>query len=441
MKRLWLVMLSLTLVLAFSTQAFAVDVKFSGSFYAAGMYLDKTSLRNTADGSDNVSTAFYYQRLRVQTDFIVSPGLSLITRIDAMERAWGAPRSTAATALDSQSAGTTAENENIAFDWVYINYESPIGTFRAGYMNDSAWGTAFMDSSLPRGKVAWSNTTGPWYYTLQIVKLTDNSYTAKNPTITTTDADSDKYVAAVRYTWKNGQAGILGGIGRDASPRPASKYSTLFYTLQPYAIAQIGPVKVQAEIDYFWGNLKRMEDGTTDTKLDDLAFFVDVLGDFGMFYAGATIAYISGDDPNTTDKTEGLKGLVDGGRDWNPCLIMFNYDRTYWSGSLTGYDSTNLDGAMFNAWFGQIRGGIRPIAALDIMASISYATADKKPAGVINSTYGYELDITSTYKITNNLSYMMGLGYLFTGDYFKGANNANAVRDNYMLINKLTLTF
>ena len=100
MKRFWLVMLSLGLVLAFSASAMAVDVKFSGSFYAAGMYLDKTNFykaeaSNPVYGSEGVSTAFYYQRLRVQTDFIVSPGLKLVTRFDAMERAWGAPRSSA----------------------------------------------------------------------------------------------------------------------------------------------------------------------------------------------------------------------------------------------------------------------------------------------------------------------------------------------------------
>ncbi len=45
MKRFWLVLLSLGLIAAFSTQAMAVDVKFSGEYYAAGMYLDKTTFK------------------------------------------------------------------------------------------------------------------------------------------------------------------------------------------------------------------------------------------------------------------------------------------------------------------------------------------------------------------------------------------------------------
>jgi len=92
MKRFWVVVLVLGLIAAFSTTVFAVDLKFSGEYYTVGMYLDKTSLREGAvdEGS---STAFYYQRLRVRTDFVVAPGLTLITRFDAMERAWGASRS------------------------------------------------------------------------------------------------------------------------------------------------------------------------------------------------------------------------------------------------------------------------------------------------------------------------------------------------------------
>ena len=44
MKRFWLILLSLGLIVAFSTSAMAVDVKFSGEYYAAGLYMDKVSL-------------------------------------------------------------------------------------------------------------------------------------------------------------------------------------------------------------------------------------------------------------------------------------------------------------------------------------------------------------------------------------------------------------
>ena len=450
MKRFWLVLLSLGLVLAFSASAMAVDVKFSGSFYAAGMYLDKTNLKKaegtTNWGSEGVSTAFYYQRLRVQTDFIVSPGLKLVTRFDAMERAWGAPRKAADTALAADSYGTTAENENIAFDWAYIDYASPIGLFQVGLMEDGSTGTIFGNSLTTAGRIKYAYTIGPVSVKADITKVTDNSSTAKTP-VTYTDGDKDKYGIEGVYAWKDGRAGMKVSYQNYADNKLLLDYKQQYFQFTPYAIAKIGPVDIQAELNYATGNYKKYGNGTGDVTLSNISGWIDATAAFGPVYFGGTFAYISGDDQATTDKWEG--GTLSGGNDWNPCLIMFNtYDRGFWAGSIAGYGNAADTGGMKNAWFGQGRVGVKPFAALDIMASLSYATADKKPwatAGdpttvYLNSSYGYEFDVTGTYKITNNLSYMLGVGYWFVGDYYK-ANTTSSLKDEYMLINKLTLTF
>ena len=104
---------------------------------------------------------------------------------------------------------------------------------------------------------------------------------------------------------------------------------------------------------------------------------------------------------------------------------------------------------MYNALFFQVRAGVRPIDKLDIMASVSYALADSKTLpgilvkapDALSNEYGWEIDLTGTYKITNNLSYMLGAGYLFTGNYFKGSDPNAQINDNFILLNKLTLTF
>ncbi|HBL52675.1 MAG TPA: hypothetical protein DDZ34_01090, partial [Syntrophaceae bacterium] len=66
MKRFWVILLTLGLMAAFSTTAMAVDVKVSGEYYAAGVYLDRTTVKKDT-ATDGPSTAFYYQRLRVRT--------------------------------------------------------------------------------------------------------------------------------------------------------------------------------------------------------------------------------------------------------------------------------------------------------------------------------------------------------------------------------------
>ena len=534
MKRFWLVLLSLGLIVAFSTSAMAVDLKFSGEYYAAGMYLDRVGVnntaydyvyykKNTATGSASLppwitasgtkgqtadtSTAFFFQRLRLNTTFIVHPGLFLTTRADVMERAWGAPRygSTVATyaagtttpatgvvsaPADVLSAGTRAENENIAIDLMYVTYISPIGIFLAGYQIDGAWGTVFGDSSQPTAKIG---------YILPIKGFTLGIQTGKNPegersygtwngavTDGAVDRDNNFYTAFVKYNWKGGEAGLLGKYIRNATNRnafagyaalaPYSPYTGVDYALLgdtgvkvnqyilvPYAKAQLGPVALQGEFTYVWG--KADYEGrpdllpTTawgglaaagpmqDADLSMMSAWIDATADFGIAYVGGTFAWMSGDDPSSLDKTEG--GLT-GGLDWNPCLIMFNADRNYWVGGISGYDSTSNGAPMSNAFFAQLRAGVRPIDKLDIMLSGSWAKADKTPAGTwAGREYGWEVDLTGTYKITNNLSYMLGAGYWFTGDFYKGVGmgttygdlNNVEVKDNFMVINKLTLTF
>ena len=448
MKRCKVLLFLLGLGLMFSSAAQAVDVKVGGEFMAGGMYLDKTTVKKDT-ATDGPSTAFYFQRLRAKADLIVVPGLSLITRFDVMERSWGAQRSDVPlkTTLDTMSAGTRAENENIAFDWVYVHYNSPIGQWRVGYMTDGAWGTVFMDTSTPKGKIAWSYNAPNWMYTIQIVKMAENSRTAINPAAAS-DLDGDKYCTAFRYNWKSAEAGILIGQGRDAAKKPGvtpnNGYKGLYNNFMPYAKAQIGPVKLQTEAIYFIGKLKDYEDDASgqDVQLSALSAWVDATADFGRFYAGGTFAYVAGDDPGTLDKAEGDALRNNGGRDWSPCLIMWNEERTYWTGAIPGHDNVAQTGPMYNTWFLQARGGVRPIDKLDIMASVSYASADKKPtAAWLYNDYGYEVDLTATYKITNNLSYMVGAGYLFTGKYFRGETDSNALNNDYLVINKLTLTF
>ncbi len=460
MKRFLLVLLSLGLIMAFSASAFAVDVNVSGDFFVAGMYLNKTTL---ADVNTNPSTAFFYQRLRVETDFVVNPSLKLVTRFDALERIWGGQRSTPWPGGNNdynmndffQSAGSRAEAENIAFDWAYIDYQSPFGEFKIGYQEYGATGTVFGNSTYPAGRIRYYSNTLFDYININadISQIKDFSDSAVYST-TATDADDTVYGLEGFHLWKDGRAGMKVYYYRYADHRPTENYTKDYFLFCPYTITKIGPVALQAEFNYATGNYKDFDNSTlgSNVRMEQYSAFLDATVTFAPVYIGGTIAYVSGDNPNTTDVMEG--GTLNGGTDWNPCLIMFNYyDMTNWVGLVGGYNTSlvnktlptygngYISGPMYNALFFQGRTGVKPTTDLDIMLSLSYAQADQKPAGFTGGTYGTEVDLTGTYKITNNLSYMLGFGYLFTGDYFKGTNGGNQVVDDYMLMNKLTLSF
>jgi hypothetical protein len=505
MKRFWLVLLSLGLVLAFSASAMAVDVKFSGDFTIGGMYVDKTRLvKNEGSMDDGPSTGFFYQRLRLRTDFVVAPGLSFVTRADIMSRVWGGKRSTNVDNEGLQGSGivvrpgSTYESENIVFDWAYISYTSPVGLFMVGYQKDNTWGTVFNDSETPAPAIQYVLPIGQFVLIAKYSKGDDNSIHRGSlsalPRYQHTDYDQDQYVLAGIYNFKNGSVGLLGKYIRlEDVYRSMSDFGRqdgielTAFALSPYAKFKLGPVAIQTELAYFHGTIDKLDrkDGNTtgvydnigvsmrgertakDIELDALAFWVDAVADFDKFYVGGSVAYISGDDPDTADKVEGI--FLNGGNDWNPTLLMWNYERTYWQGSIYGYDAAGQNGPMgtdaaggptVGAKFYQIRAGVRPTPAWDIMASLSYGKAAEKPGRLRDrhagdeldearierfqsSTFGYEVDVTATYKITNNLSYMLGAGKMYTGDYYLGYNHDghNSTVNNYILINKLTLTF
>ena len=171
------------------------------------------------------------------------------------------------------SAESQFENENIAVDVVYIDYTSPVGQFQVGYMPDSTWGTVWgNDSTGPTvGLIKWAAPVGPVILVANYAKIEDNSsssvsknswYWDNNLNATRTDRDIDSYRAGFVYPFKsakaNGQAGILMVYSRDASNRGNASspfpYLTRAYKVMPYAKATIGPVALEAEINYTWGD-------------------------------------------------------------------------------------------------------------------------------------------------------------------------------------------
>ncbi|MFY9148472.1 MAG: hypothetical protein WAN88_02530, partial [Smithellaceae bacterium] len=347
MKRFWLVLLSLGLIAAFSTQALAVDVKFSGEYFAAGMYQDRVGVNETATWRfdpaspllppldvlpGDTSTAFYYQRLRLTTTFIVHPGLYFITRADVMERAWAAARfnpNGGVGALDDRSAGTRAENENIAFDLAYVQYVSPIGIFLAGYQIDNAWGTTFGDTSMPTPKIGYILPIKDFMIGLQMGKNPDGELSwgtwngsVRNGAI---DRDNNFYTAFVKYGTKGLDAGLLFKYIRDARyrnifgeagvlPVPNGGIKVEQIVVTPYAKAQLGPVALQGQVYYVTGRVHKEGlaglvpaalNGGESQKIDAWSAYLDATADFGIAYVGGSFAWISGDKQETGEKLEG----------------------------------------------------------------------------------------------------------------------------------------
>ncbi len=450
MKRFWIALLACAMIAGLAVSASAADIKFSGSYYVMGATADNWGL---GDKDDGTTFSAYAQRLRMGMAFKVAEGLTLNTRFDALEGRWG---QFGTYGSEYTHADVHPDEENISFDRVWVDFAVPFGKFSVGRQNSAAWGTIFGNNDFDSEQITFTTSSGPWDFGARIEKFGESWGTAGIDGTLQADGDYDGYHAWVRYRWNSGIAGFKVQYNRNDSTSAynfatnAGGYKSDNWNLQPYFQATFGPVYVEGELNYVIGGYRNYEDGANVDDVDQNAFnaYIHAKADIKNFYVGGLYAFVQGQDPDDDNYTVSSNG----GRSWNPTLILWNEYSNKWAGQLgfaNGAANSGLNGeAMTNAHLGQLYAGFKPIPKLNIMASVAYARADegsdnryKSGVKYDDTEIGWEADLTASYKIYDNLSYTVGVGYLWAGDYWK-ADNANAgVDDTYLLLNKLDLNF
>ncbi|MCX5828779.1 MAG: hypothetical protein NTV58_12390 [Deltaproteobacteria bacterium] len=521
MKKFWVILLSLGLLMAFAMPAAAVDVKFSGSYYAQGWYVDNPSGLDRSEtpgaaswlnNNKRSANAFYSQQFRLTTEFQVVEGLKLVTRFDALEKRWG-DQSWAGAVGETQSrvngqngtaAAGTKIQENLEFERAYLDFNVPFGKFQVGYMQFLMWGTDFLNTPLSAGGIRYYFTQGPWMAVAAVEKRAEylgiaGGKDGASRTVSANggsgnigegnDADKDVYDLGFTYKLGAGEAGLLYQYVRSSQFKTqfTNGYLTQISGLFPYAKLTFGNFFIEGEAAYGFGNTRSYENNgqLTNSKVADaqnpktgqdvgiisMNLFLHAKYNLKPAYVGAQFVYMSGDDNQNSDKmTGGLGAMLTANYGFNRALILWNADYHDCMGAMYGNvgsavnprsgTSYAVNQFMDNVWFYQLYVGFVPTPKMDIKLAYSIASADKKPKSDVGTTgsagyytptanvrefvsaqYGSELDLTASYKIYDNLTYMIGAGYLWTGDYFKGYDNSAVVANNYLLSHRLTLNF
>ena len=459
MKKLFLVLFAAVLVMAFSMPAVAADVKFFGDYYAAGYYSSNYSLNDT-DTVNNAGRGTFGNRLRINTVFQVAEGLKLTTRFDALERVWGqeAAIGTPNPSTTSATSGGYRDENNIAWERAYVTFNLGPGFFDVGYAAEGYWSPiAFGNTTGSAGLIRYTAPFGPMTLSAYWEKVKEQEF---EPTIYN-NGDYDRYALQGWYKWKSGLAGLQLLMDKvetnataftfrnttNAISIPAG-YKVTYYEVSPFIQAKFGSFDLEGKMYWTWGEAEAKLGGD-DIDIEGLSAYINGKFNFGPAYVGLMFAYIKGDDPNDEDATVSHGG----GQDWDPCLILGNDRYAKWQGgryssppgwgSPAGASPFGAGGAGTydekNAFFYQVYVGYNPIPKLALKAAFTYMKADETLAGY-DDHIGNELDITAAYKIYPNLEYMVGFGYLWTGDWFKGTTS-QSVDDNYLLMHQLTLTF
>jgi hypothetical protein len=459
MKKFLVVLLSLGLILAFSMTASAADVKFSGSWYVVGVYDSNQPLKDT---DATYSKTFFYTRTRIQPVFQVAEGLTFTTRIDALEKQWGQTdwrgggddksnsRRQVPVVIQTPPGQTPKTQENIEFERAYVGFKTAVGLVEVGYMSSGKWATDFGDDENTRPRVKLTSQFGPWTFLAVYEKMFDSDTSQRAGLAHEVDKDNDNYAIAGIFKFGAGEAGLLLKYVYNAENMVpvATAFKTKQYIAAPYLKATFGPVYVEGEFIYVGGKTREYANpSATNVDVDKQAYgaWLYAKANLGPAYVGGSILYSSGSDPAdpTKDKTS------PNSPDLNIGLILGRDELQTWEnsngptlglGANGNGQAAEVDGAKQNMWMGSLFAGMNPTPKTNVEVMVIKAQRDQTPAG-IDKDMGWEFDVTASYKIYDNLTYMVGAGYLLTGDYFKGNVAGGKTGNDYLLLNRLSLSF
>ena len=430
MKKLTIIALALCLAVVMAAPVMAVDADFSGAYRVRGFY---TSHWDLSDKS--ASTDFMDMRFRLQTVFKATDNLSVTTRFDALEKNFG-----------DDDLGGAPGADNIDFDRAYMTIKSGFGQFDIGRMAGGAWGTTFVDNEAEFDRIKYTKVMDNMTLLAVYQKNVENDFvTGAADTVgsSTSDEDSETYYLLGKYKMENITSGLLLAFTNDKDTAVETRHE---YCAIPYFVGKFGPLAIQGELSYKWGQTEYDTtalagaaadgDGTTqDIDIKKLAYNLEASYNFGAGSVMAGYAFISGDDDADANEDSSYGGVGD---DWEKLFIL-TYDETPVNvlGGAANLSAAGDYGAKI------LYGGVNtmPIENLTLGLVVGMADADKTTIANQEDDFGVEYDLTLNWKIYDNLTYTAIAAHLDAGDLWKGGSSTKQIEDTYALFHQLQLTF
>jgi hypothetical protein len=426
MKKFTIIALALCMSFMLAAPAMAVDADFSGDYRVRGSYVSHWDL-----DKDSASNAYMDMRFELQTVFKVSDILSVTARFDALEdHVWG----------DTDAAVTSGDVGNVNFNRAYMTIKSPVGKFVIGRAGVGYWGTTFVDTETEKDCIKFIKKIDNLTLYAVFMKLKEQDKTAGTAgTINDqADYDSDRYDLRFKYKMENVTAGLLLSFFND---KTSATQTTHTYLAEPFFVSKFGPLAIQGELDYKWGQTDYDTAGSADLDIKKLAYNLEATYNVGPASIMAGYAFISGDG-NASDKETCAWGNV--GDDWEKLFILTTSQVGILKDSLGNVGNlakTNTAGAKI------IYGGatFSPLDNLELGVVVGKADADELTSGYSKDDYGLEYDFTLNWKIYDNLTYSAVAAFLRAGDFYKEQASPAIpdadFDDTYALFHQLELAF
>lgn len=416
MKKFLTVALVMGLVLAVAGPSMAMHFEMNGDLRVRSFYFNNY----LADGE---TSEFVDQRFRVGMTWGLTENVFLKARADLNEGFWGDRTGSLGEnpAVDPDSGLVdpgdffeTTSKSAIAFDQLYGQFTFPNAPVTVVVGRQGVkWGlgTAASGDNRDRLKIVAKTSAATLVFAYDkfrenfVANLANNSI-----------QDSHGFAAAVVAPVGPAKAGLLYYYLSNKSNADVQHN-----LIDGFFDGQFGPLNAKADVGYRFG-----KNHATGSDIEGFSAYAAAFFNAGMANLGLEFAYNQGDDPNTA-KTEGALPMDYHGP-FNSIVLYNNLD---YDGFAT---NKGADVGVNNAIALKASATASPSEKVSLTGAVVWAQLDQVAAGM-SDALGVEVDGILSYSIYDNVTYTLGLGYLFAGDAF------GSVGDPFAMMNALNIKF
>lgn len=528
MKRIRL-LVALCAVSIIAAPAMALEVDVSGHYFVQTYNNSNESLSAT-DATNDFGT----MELKVTPVFKVNDNVTITTQFTALQdHVWGDDANPKLTTFPFPvgTGGTEEIDPSNNFDWkaAYMTIKTPIGGFIVGRYIDTPWGLAFGDStgshdtagsnSRHKDRIMWVIPTGDFISGAVYQRNEEN-----DKGIEVSDQDFTKAYVFSAYKQENWSAGLLfakythknylssknlayaattagyaaadapyavpigPGITTELFTGPTqgtgawaldsdAYYNTRgdldLWVLDPYFKGEFGPLGIEAELLYGWGEVDQNGQGTDDIDAEGYGYLIDLSWDFGPVKLWGGTTFVQGDSDYLDDTASPLgyfEPSVDLERGWLLTSDTSKLQRTLggqvvtspWNGlglnygnqaggpgtvtGTSGYqafyvgvDWQIVDNLKLSGFFTDMKADDPPFT--NPLGLLDQATLQPIPNRQWDDDVGQEYDITLTWNIMANLTLKGIFAYLDAGDFWKEGDPNKEIEDNTTIYTQLKVDF
>ena len=491
MKKVLSTVAALGLVAGMSASASALEWSISGDYTVQGVNLNHASATEALglagpragnfnnglldiDGpdKDQNSDAYYWHQFRTDVTMKVNDNIKVVSEIYMID---------AYSVWEDTDSG---DGNYVNVFKLWMQYTTPFGLFEIGRMPNGQVLHDFTNTDINGDGIKFSLTLPEPFTLCLVTQKVDGKDSFDNNDLT--DGDYDYYHIQAGYHtenividtalrfWDNatGKEGVDQvieilpiwtdtGMGYTWINTPVVTtaevlpFNREYWTWWLAADLTFGNFYAEGEFSYTFGNWVDWEDGINDDiDIDAMALMLDAGAKFGDLDIGLMYFFLEGQDDDD-DMTAYMLQSGGAGGAFTPYYVLTGPQTAMLNQDING----NIDGEMAVAGANclGVHADLQVTPQLSVHGALAYAWADETEAldtidedgntDERDDSYGWEIDVGVAYKLLDNLTYSLNIGYLDTGDFFAVAYDSgnsyetDDTNDIVLVTNTLTMEF